>query len=124
MYMPSSGRPGFARTAAGACVLQLTGAYDAKQIPQAIEYLQDHFNAREHFWYGHYYAAHAMHQVGGPAWEAWYKRLRETLLPMQAADGGWTRNNNDWEAVGPVYTTSIAVISLSVPAGYLPIFQR
>ena len=49
--------------------------------------MQDHFNAREHFWYGHYYAAHAMHQVGGAAWEAWYKRLVETLLPMQAADG-------------------------------------
>jgi hypothetical protein len=43
---------------------------------------------------------------------------------MQAADGGWTRNNNDYEGVGPVYTTSIAVITLSVPAGYLPIFQR
>src|SRR5437868_7934721 len=123
-YMPSSGRVGFARTAAGACVLQLTGAYEAREIPQAIEYLQDHFHAREHFWYGHYYAAHAMHQVGGPAWEAWYAKLRETLLPMQAADGGWTRNNNDSEGVGPVYTTSIAVITLSVPAGYLPIFQR
>ena len=41
-----------------------------------------------------------------------------------AADGSWTRNNNDYEGVGPVYTTAIAVITLSVPAGYLPIFQR
>src|SRR5262249_43377999 len=62
-------RPGFARTAAGVCVLQLTGAYKAKEIPKAVEYLKDNFDAREHYWYGHYYAAHAMHQVGGKEWK-------------------------------------------------------
>ena len=56
-YQPGSKGPGFARTAAGACVLQLTGQYEAKQIPKAIEYLEKTFDAREHFWYGHYYAA-------------------------------------------------------------------
>ena len=33
-YMPGTG-PGFARTAAGVCVLQLTGEYKAKEIPHA-----------------------------------------------------------------------------------------
>ena len=42
-YMPGSRQPGFARTAAGVCVLQLTGAYDAKEIPKAIEYLKRNF---------------------------------------------------------------------------------
>ena len=92
------------------------------QIPQAIEYLQDHFNSREHFWYGHYYAAHAMHQVGGKEWEDWYARLVRYFIPHQAPDGSWARMSR--HEVGPVYQTSIAVIALSVPAGYLPIFQR
>src|SRR5262245_42394645 len=38
-YQPGFRPTGFARTAAGACVLQLTGQYEAKQIPKAIEYL-------------------------------------------------------------------------------------
>jgi squalene cyclase len=120
-YQPRSA-PGFARTAAGACVLQLTGEYKAKEIPKAIDYLQQNFDAPQHFWYGHYYASHAMHQVGGKEWQEWYKKLNDKLLPQQNSDGSWS--TRDREGVGPVYQTSIAVIVLSVPANYLPIFQR
>jgi hypothetical protein len=120
----TSSRPGFARTAAGVCVLQLTGEYEAEQIPKAVEYLKANFDSREHFWYGHYYAAHAMHQIGGNEWTDWYDRLKRTMLQLQSADGSWTRAGYDREGVGPCYATSIAVIALSVPAGYLPIFQR
>ncbi|MBL8797157.1 MAG: terpene cyclase/mutase family protein [Planctomycetia bacterium] len=120
-YQPGS-RPGFARTAAGVCVLQLSGNYDAKQIGKAVEYLKANFDSREHFWYGHYYATHGMHQVGGKEWEEWYTRFKDMVLPLQNADGYW--NAKDREGVGMVYQTSIAVISLSVPLNYLPIFQR
>jgi prenyltransferase beta subunit len=123
-YMPSSGAPGFARTAAGLCVLFLTGEYEAKQIPEGVKYLKDHFNSPIHFYYGHYYAAHAMHQVGGKEWEDWYGRLVQYFITSgsQNADGSWSTTNR--REVGPVYQTSIAVIVLSVPAHYLPIFQR
>jgi hypothetical protein len=120
-YQPGS-RPGFARTAAGACVLQLTGQHKAEQIPKAVEYMKDNFDSREHFWYGHYYAAHAMHQVGGDEWKQWYARVCERIIPAQGLDGSWFLR--DRESVGPVYQTAIAVIVLSVPANYLPIFQR
>jgi hypothetical protein len=53
----------------------------------------------------------------------WYGRIKSTLLPIQSADGSWSRVV-DRENVGPVYATAIAVIALSVPANYLPIFQR
>jgi squalene cyclase len=122
-YMPGQG-PGFARTAAGTCVLQLTGEYKAKEIPQAIQYLKDHFHEGQHWWYGHYYASHSMHQVGGKDWEDWYAKIRGVLLPRQSADGRWEARDLDHEGVGAIYQTSIAVIILSVPAGYLPIFQR
>jgi hypothetical protein len=123
-YMPSSGAPGFARTAAGLCVLFLTGEYEAKQIPEGVKYLKDHFNSPIHFYYGHYYAAHAMHQVGGKEWEDWYGRLVQFFVTSgsQHADGSWSTTSR--REVGPVYQTSIAVICLSVPAHYLPIFQR
>ena len=73
-YQPGHA-PGFARTAAGVCILQLTGEYKAKEIGKAIDFLDKNFDAREHFWYGHYYASHAMHQVGGKEWRSWYDRM-------------------------------------------------
>jgi squalene cyclase len=121
-YQPHSGAPGFARTAAGCCVLFLSGEYTAKEIPLAVEYLKKHFDDHTHFYYGQYYAAHAMYQVGGQDWENWYGRLNKFFLNQQSADGSWAQTNR--REVGPVYQTSIAVIALSAPAHYLPIFQR
>ena len=124
-YMPGNREPGFARTAAGVCVLQLSGQYDAQQIPKAVEFLKDNMEPREHFWYGHYYASHAMHQIGGKDWEDYYTRMRALLLKSQVETGEWnTRSIVDGRTAGPVYQTSIAVIILSIPAHYLPIFQR
>jgi hypothetical protein len=131
-YMPGSGAPGFARTAAGACVLYLTGEYKDDRLtklreegkPNPIDYLHKNFDSPLHFYYGHYYAAHAMHQVGGKDWEDWYGRLVRYFVTSgnQNADGSWSTTNR--REVGPVYQTSIAVIVLSVPAHYLPVFQR
>jgi squalene cyclase len=123
-YMPGNRAPGFARTAAGICVLQLTGKYDAKEIPKALEFLKTHQTGREYFWYGHYYACHAMHQVGGKEWEDYYKGIKNLLLEKQSEDGSWSTTDYDRMSAGPVYQTSIAVIVLSVPTHYLPIFQR
>ncbi len=123
-YTPGGGSPGFARTAAGLCVLFLTGEYEAKEISKGVDYLKRQFDSPTHFYYGHYYAAHAMHQVGGKDWEDWYGRLVRYFVTSnsQNADGSWSTTSR--REVGPVYQTSIAVICLSVPAHYLPIFQR
>lgn len=131
-YMPNSGSPGFARTAAGACVLYLSGEYKDDRLtklreekkPNPIDYLHKNFDSPLHFYYGHYYAAHAMHQAGGKDWEDWYARLVRYFVTSgsQSPDGSWSNTNR--REVGPVYQTSIAVIVLSVPAHYLPVFQR
>jgi hypothetical protein len=133
-YQPNNRAPGFARTAAGICVLKLAGEYD-KNIDRSVQFLKGTMSRprEQHFWYGHYYACHAMHQVGGKEWEEYYSFIRNNFLPAkpsenrspsypQADDGSWSRY--DSQRAGPVYQTSIAVIALSVPANYLPIFQR
>jgi squalene cyclase len=124
-YMPGQREPAFARTAAGVCVLQLSGAYDAQQIPKALQFMRSNLEPNEHFWYGHYYAAHAFHQVGGKEWEAYYRQMREFLLKRQSKEGAWESSTDvDRRTAGPVYQTAIAVIILSIPSHYLPIFQR
>ncbi len=121
-YQPFGGGPGYARTAAGVCVLQLSGAYEAKQIARAVEWMEETGNDNHYYWYGHYYASHAMHQVGGKKWEDYYERMKSRLLATQKPTGGWddSRERN----VGREYQTAIAVLILSVPANYLPIYQR
>jgi len=121
-YQPGRADPGFARTAAGVCVLQLTGNYDAKEIEKAVEFLDSH-EEKKHYWYGQYYAAHAMHQVGGKKWEDWYTKTRKRLLGSQAPNGSWTNQGSD-DGVGIAYSTAISTIILSVPLNYLPIFQN
>jgi prenyltransferase beta subunit len=123
-YQPGRADPGFARTAAGVCVLQLTGNYDAKEIAKAVEYMEKSQDDRKHFWYGLYYAAHAMHCVGGKKWDDWYEKTKTRLLGRQSPNGSWAQGLGSDDGVGPQYQTAIAVIVLSVPLNYLPIFQR
>jgi len=130
-YVPRNRSPGFARTAAGLCSLMLCGEYrdnikdkrKAEQFDSSVAFLRKYMdNPREHYWYGHYYASHAFHQVGGKDWEAYYTMIKKKFLDMQMPDGSWSRR--DYQSAGPVYQTSIAIIALSVPANYLPIFQK
>jgi hypothetical protein len=124
-YLPQSAGAGYARTAAGVCVLQLCGKYDADEIKSAVRYMEKMGDDRAHYWYGHYYAAHALNQVGGKVWEDYYKRMRDTLLApgYQKPSGEW-HNQRLEAAYGPAYQTAIAVLILSVPTHYLPIYQK
>lgn len=124
-YQPYAAGAGYARTAAGVCVLQLCGRYDADEIKKAVEYMERTGDDPGHYWYGHYYAAHAMNQIGGEIWERYYKRMRDRLLApgAQRAAGEWYDGRRE-QAYGPDYTTAIAVLILSVPTHYLPIYQR
>lgn len=121
-YQPGGGPAGYARTAAGVCVQQLCGKYDEKEKEGALDFMDKVQDDRGHYWYGHYYAAHAMHQVGGKKWEDYYSRMKKNLLAIQEASGRWKDTRES--SVGPAYQTAIAVLILSVPTDYLPIYQR
>jgi hypothetical protein len=122
-YQPFSSGPGYARTAAGVCLLYLSGEYDAAEIRASVEYLERTEDDRQHYWYGHYYAAHALNQVGGEVWEKYYDRMKTTLLAGQRASGEWYDQRRE-AGYGATYQTSIAVLILSVPTHYLPIYQK
>lgn len=121
-YQPYASGAGYARTAAGVCVLQLCGEYEAKEIAAAVKYMDKVGEDRQHYWYGHYYAAHALNQVGGKTWEDYYTRMKASLLSKQRPTGEWFDRAE--MSYGPAYQTSIAVLILSVPTHYLPIYQR
>lgn len=122
-YQPFSSGVGYARTAAGVCVLQLSGEYDADEIKGAVDYLERTANDNQHYWYGHYYAAHALNQIGGEVWEQYYGRMKTHLLSIQRPAGDWYDSRRE-AAYGPTYQTAIAVLILSVPTHYLPIYQK
>jgi hypothetical protein len=127
-YMPSSGGAGYARTAAGVCLQLLSGEYEAAELDAAVKYLIKESDDRQHYWYGHYYAAHALHVYGAKnekneqIWKDYYDRMKTKLLATQKPGGEWLEAQERHN--GSVYQTSIAVLILSVPTHFLPIYQR
>lgn len=72
----------------------------------------------------HFYYAQGMYQSGGKYAETAEKNVRELLVKEQAGDGSWTSGNSSENQVGKVYSTAMAVLSLSVKYHYLPIYQK
>ena len=115
---------------------------DVRAIPslrRSVEFLDEAYRETvrdwpEHyyFYYGNYYAAQALYQIGGTQprlWAAWYARVRDDLLRRQrtSVDGetgrqlGWWRSNVD---TTHAYATATALLILQFPLDHLPIHQR
>ena len=80
-----------------------------------------------HF-YGVYYTAQAMFQIGGDYWK-WYRTFLHWLLlhpegNAQQASGLWNGVSNDDLQAGINYSTAMAVLALTVEYRFLPIYQR
>lgn len=129
-------RSSFALTAAGLAALHNAGVNGLQvhsdlagpiDLEHSIQFLRDHYdllsrNYRFHYfyWYGHYYATQALYVIGGDAWSWYYPSIREEVLAAQRPDGSFPC------ATGPgsAYSTAVGAVILSLPYGYLPIFQR
>lgn len=112
-------------TAAGLLSLQVCGEYDAAEVAAAAEYLLQNPPAIGDAWlfYGLYYYAQGMYQRGGKYEATARRRTEELLLPIQAFDGSWWAPKNESKQ-GPIYSTALALLSLSVRYHLLPIYQR
>ena len=127
------------RAMAGAGVLAMAhaGKHESKQAIGSGEWILKHsfekynddkpvygstwLNDRYH--YGAFQCSQAMYQLGGKYWNQFFPPLVETLLANQQADGSWLPEKSE-KQYGNCYTTSLCVLSLSVPNQMLPIFQR
>ncbi len=133
----SGTRSSFALTAAGLASLHNAGVNGmslesgGKEIDlrHSIEFLQEcsttvdadsRYGFHFFYWYGHYYATQALYVIGGDIWAWYYPKLREEIVASQRADGSFPCRIGPGEA----FSTAAGAVILSLPYGYLPIFQR
>jgi hypothetical protein len=125
-YTPGTHHPTFTMTAAGLLAMQTCGRYDSPLVAGAAKWLLEHppRNNDRFFFYGMYYYAQGMYQVGGEAAETAARLTSELLLRLQTSSGHWLSNDGEERNVGIVYATALAILSLGVRYHYLPIYQR
>jgi prenyltransferase beta subunit len=133
-YQPDGG-PNQARTGTGTLTMALLGNIAKKEgqehAPEAIaggEYLLKNPptdpGSTEFYFYAVYYCSQALNQLGGKYYEVAYPKLRDALLAHQQENGAWKGGSNQEAEAGEAYRTSMAVLALSVPFRYLPLYQK
>ena len=116
-----------ARTGTGILALELLGQHDAKESLAGGSYLMRTPVASpdlNYYFYREYYCAQAAWQLGGNYWTNINRPIRESLLQRQHMDGSWSTTNGSEAAAGESYASSMAILALTVPYRYLPIYQR
>lgn len=125
-YIPDQNNPTYTMTAAGLLAMQVCGEYESPLVAGAADWLLAHppqWNER-FFFYGTYYYAQGMYQRGGEHATTADRLVRQMLLDRQQPDGSWTAPSGEEGGAGKVYSTSLAVLSLSIKYHYLPIYQK
>ena len=117
-------------TGVGILCLEL-GGKDTHQSPEALKaagFLMENpiTGASPHFFYGTYYIAQAMFQIGDDYWKGYRTRLHKSLLRSHppSNDGAWGAGGSGDARHGTAYATAMAILALTVEYRYLPIYQR
>ena len=128
---PKSGRFGYndpwghseTLTGCGLLCLELCGLHGRESSYRSGEYIlstRKNSVRRSHEFYGNYYNAQAMFQLGGAYWEKYADWMYGEYLPRQEPSGSWGRGRGR----GDAYVTAMVVLSFTVPYRQLPIYQR
>jgi hypothetical protein len=122
-YM-ASGAPTIPCTGTGILALALCGKerQHAREALAAGAYLLKHPLTwdEQYFFYGVYYSSQATFQLGHNYWNFYRPQLHKVLLSNQQRNGSWVGG----EGFGPVYSTAMSVLALTVEYRFLPIYQR
>ncbi len=128
-YTPNGDNASLAMTGAAILCLNLCGEHGNAMLKPAGEHILRQLPHRfgrgqfigqgHHGYYTSYYVFQGMFQLGGYAWETWAKKMYPNLLESQLPDGSWPPTY-----YGPAYSTSMAVLSMTVSYRQLPIYQR
>jgi hypothetical protein len=84
----------------------------------------DAVGSRDRFHYGAYYCSQAMFVLGGEYWRQFYPTMAETMVDNQRPAGNWDSEGGNDAVFGNVYSSALAVLSLTPPYQLLPIYQR
>ncbi len=109
-------------TGAGLLCLELCGQHATPENLLAGEWILANHEALprcEFEFYGNYYNAQGMFQLGGKYWKTYADWMYPHYLEEQAPDGSWLG-----ERFGKVYGTTMMILAFTVPARQLPIYQR
>ena len=109
-------------TGAGILCLELCGKHNDPASLRAARFLShDYRNLvnQAYGFYGLYYTAQGLFQIGGDLWKEFSAWMYDTWIPRQRPDGAWDKNE-----VSPYYATSMCVLAFTVPYRQLPIYQR
>jgi len=119
-----------ALTAAALTAMHGFGEYYSSAVDRGLEYLEDSYTMPSRVqwpYYAHYYAAQAFYVAGGRHWQFWDMKGTRYILQEQHAGGYWDDKLHPEArrgSHGRHYATAFSVLALSVPDGFLPLFQR
>lgn len=126
-------KPSHAMTAAGVLCLALAGKHDHPTLENSCRYLLRFDAANPQSFASHigkyfpyytcYYLTQASIQMGGQFWTHCMKECYKALIARQDKSGLWIPEGFT-RPYGDVYSTSMAIISLTPPLQLLPIYQR
>ena len=109
-------------TGMGLLCLELCGRHGSPETLKAADFIMKNYRSlpgQQFEYYGNYYNAQAMFQLGGNYWESYAAWMYDHYLGEQKDDGSWQANE-----AGPAYGTAIMVLAFTVPYRQLPIYQR
>ncbi len=124
MYQPGNTSSQFTLTGAGILCLELCGRHNDPASLHAARYLLNNYTKLENQanqYYGMYYTAQGLFQIGGESWKAFSEWMYRVWIPKQRPDGSWKGASNEQSAP---YATSLMVLAFTVPYRQLPIYQR
>jgi hypothetical protein len=109
-------------TGMGLLCLELCGEHGTPETVSAADFVLKSFRdlpGDQFEFYGNYYNAQGMFQMGGRYWSEYAPWMYATYLPKQQSDGSW-----DSKEAGIIYGTTMMSLAFSVPYRQLPIYQR
>jgi len=135
-YQAGKGGGGFARTAAAIYALQITGLYDDPMISDGSRFVMTSIDrCNQPGWtvdwmsYGNYYAGVAHYLMGGDKWRNYYQSFGQQFVISHVRTDGdmryWPEDIDPHaKGIGSNWCTAVFTTILSLPYGYLPLYQR
>lgn len=111
-------------TGAGILCLELCGEHGHEYSFKASQFLLREYKSlpnEGYRFYGVYYTAQGLFQIGGESWKVFENWMYNHWIPKQASDGSWRGSG---EEDSKAYATSMMILAFTVPYRQLPIYQR